>query len=564
MSIQQPRGQLYPERIPKELRSTAQWVGWRYETRDGKVTKVLWQTGKRARADSTNPATWSTFEQALSAVKRYGYDGIGFVFADGWAGVDLDKCRDPETEELTQWATDLLVHFEWNAYIEVSPSGTGIHIIGRGIVPGTRHKTNYHDGAVEMYDADRFFTVTGNVLSEGPIGDISQGLATVYAEVFPPQDGRPALRVIPSPTQDDERVLDLAFRAANGEETARLYAGDPRGDHSAADLALLSRLAFYTQDTAQLDRLLRGSGLYREKWERQDYRERTISKALDQRETYNPARVREARTDSRSKPPEVTYVTADTSTDARIAALEAKIAAQEARIGELERKLAEERAARSELVYALRNKAVKTERGTAIAAACILEHKKGQNPAGVELPGKGSGWHHVYLDAVAEQAGCSPQRASAHLDRLTEWGVLEKAVHWGSRDRINPETGEITREGVKEMYLRTEQPLSHTLATLATIKPEKPQTWGGKRPKACPDHPEAGTVKRWSLHCQECDRLLDEGEEHQRPPSFQDEGSSIGGAVVVDPSFQDESRGKRRVRKVPIATTNRNHPRSNQ
>ncbi len=545
-----------PIHPPEELRELPRWVCHR-----GKVPHKAVGWGL---ASSTNPETWATYEQAVEACRRHRHDGIGFVFSadDPYTGIDLDNCRNLETGELAPWAAEILALFP-GAYVEASYSGTGVHAITRG-APARNWKQPYCDGRVEVYGCERYFTFTGQALEAcTTIGDGQEGLTRLMALVAPPE---PQAFIPPavSLSLDDERVLDLAFRAANGEETARLYAGDPRGDHSAADLALLSRLAFYTQDTAQLDRLMRGSGLYREKWERQDYRNRTIQRALNQRETYNPARAREARTDSRSKPPEVTYVTADTSTDARIAALEAKIAAQEARIGELERKLAEERAARSELVYALRNKAVKTERGTAIAAACILEHKKGQNPAGVELPGKGGGWHHVYLDAVAEQAGCSPQRASAHLDRLAEWGVLEKTVQWSSRDRINPETGEITREGVKEMYLRTERPLSHTLATLATIEPEKPQTWGGKRPKTCPDHPETGTVKRWSLHCQECDRLLDEGEEHQRPPSFQDEGSSIGATVVINPSFQDESRGKRRVRKVPIVTTNRNHSRSHQ
>ncbi len=400
------------------------------------------------------------------------------------------------------------------------------------------------------------------------IADGQAGLNRLHAMVWPPkpapQNGIPFPATL---SPDTDEVLDRAFRAANGQETARLFAGDLCGhpSESEARAALLHRLIFWTRDPHVLESLLRASGRdssrFDERRGAETFAAYEVQRAVS---SYTGATYDPARAVTPSKPPEVTYVTADTSTEARVAALEAKIAAQEARIGDLERKLAEERAARSELVYALRNKAVKTERGTAIAAACILEHKKGQDPAGVELPGKGSGWHHVYLDAVAEQAGCSPQRASAHLDRLAEWGVLEKTVHWGSRDRINPETGEITREGVKEMYLRTEAPLSHTLATLATLEPEKPQTWGGKRPKACPDHPEAGTVKRWSLHCQECDRLLDEGEDHQRPPSFQDEGSSIGGTVVVNPSFQDESRGKRRVRKVPIATTNRNHPRSHQ
>jgi len=46
------------------------------------------------------------------------------------------------------------------AYVEVSPSGTGIHIFTRGVAPHNG-KRSYHDGAVEVYDRERFFTVTG-------------------------------------------------------------------------------------------------------------------------------------------------------------------------------------------------------------------------------------------------------------------------------------------------------------------------------------------------------------------------------------------------------------------
>ena len=52
------------------------------------------------------------------------------------------------------------------------------------------------------------------------------------------------------------------------------------GDHSAADLALCPRLAWYTRDPDQLDRLFRRSGLYRPKWERADYRRRTLARVL--------------------------------------------------------------------------------------------------------------------------------------------------------------------------------------------------------------------------------------------------------------------------------------------
>ena len=52
----------------------------------------------------------------------------------------------------------------------------------------------------------------------------------------------------------------------------KLWAGDTSdydGDHSRADAALCSLLAYYTNDDQpRIDRLFRSSGLYRPKWDR--------------------------------------------------------------------------------------------------------------------------------------------------------------------------------------------------------------------------------------------------------------------------------------------------------
>ena len=82
----------------------------------------------------------------------------------------------------------------------------------------------------------------------------------------------------------DEEIIERARSAANGAKFMRLWAGDTSeygGDDSAADLALLGILAFWTQDPAQLDRLFRRSGLYREKWERADYREHNSTSTVE-------------------------------------------------------------------------------------------------------------------------------------------------------------------------------------------------------------------------------------------------------------------------------------------
>jgi hypothetical protein len=81
----------------------------------------------------------------------------------------------------------------------------------------------------------------------------------------------------------DDEVRRKALAASNGERFSHLWAGNTSGygSHSEADLALCGMLAFWTGgDAARIDALFRQSGLYREKWERKDYRDATITEAL--------------------------------------------------------------------------------------------------------------------------------------------------------------------------------------------------------------------------------------------------------------------------------------------
>lgn len=96
----------------------------------------------------------------------------------------------------------------------------------------------------------------------------------------------PAPERTPSSTPvdiDDAELLDRMFASKNGHDIARLWHGDAGDDHSSADYRLCCALAFWTDgDAGRIDRLFRQSGLYRsDKWERSDYRNRTITKAID-------------------------------------------------------------------------------------------------------------------------------------------------------------------------------------------------------------------------------------------------------------------------------------------
>ena len=166
--------------IPPELQQRPQWVVWCLETRGGRPTKAPWIAGahRTRRASTSDPATWRPFEDATAAVWA---DGVGYVFSavDPFVGVDLDGCRDPATGALAPWARRVVSMFA--TYTEVSPSGTGVHVLARGHVPGPRHRR----GPVEMYDSRRYFTITGQRLGRRRRSPRRQhAVDALYSEVF--------------------------------------------------------------------------------------------------------------------------------------------------------------------------------------------------------------------------------------------------------------------------------------------------------------------------------------------------------------------------------------------
>jgi hypothetical protein len=287
-----------PENIPCDLRERRQWVTWRLEPKKPKKpnprpkdwTKVPYSPGTDRKASSTDPATWGTFTDALAAYRRGGCDGIGFVLhpasdtSEQFVGIDLDGCRDPETGEVEPWAREIVATLR--SYTEASATGTGLRIFLRATLPpGGNRKGNF-----EVYDRGRYLTVTGHVLEGEPrtIEHRQAELDQVHANVF----GSSAPQVLPirngAPQRfTDEEIVERASAAANGEKFRRLWHGDTAGysTPSEADLALCSTLAFWTgPDPARMDALFRQSGLVREKWlNREDYRRRTIAKALAER-----------------------------------------------------------------------------------------------------------------------------------------------------------------------------------------------------------------------------------------------------------------------------------------
>jgi hypothetical protein len=272
----------------KNIRDLRQWLCWRTEERDGKPTKVPYSPLTGRRADSTDSKTWASYKEAVKAYREHGYRGIGFVFTpeDDLCGVDMDGCLDPATGEIEVWAQEIIE--ELDSYTEISPSGTGVHILVRGELPPGRNRR----GEFEAYDRARYFTITGKHLEGTPktIEDRHEQLRSVTQRVLGGPESENGLKIAshhphPSSPRSDEEVIEKV-RAENGSKFDRLWHGDISDynhDHSAADDGFVHKLYPYTQDEEQIKRIHAMSGLHRSEksGRRSDYLQRSINRSRE-------------------------------------------------------------------------------------------------------------------------------------------------------------------------------------------------------------------------------------------------------------------------------------------
>ncbi len=176
------------------LAGERRWVAWRTELRRAgeDPTKVPYSTSGR-RAKANDPETWVTrgaAEATAAQIVNGQLGGIGIQLGDlggdtYLVGLDLDSCMQPDGA-IAEWANLLLGTVD--SYAEVSPSGTGIklffYVAAEDVRPfldmigvpehqwGTKRSIGTevlkHGPAVELYCAERYFTVTGNRCPESP------------------------------------------------------------------------------------------------------------------------------------------------------------------------------------------------------------------------------------------------------------------------------------------------------------------------------------------------------------------------------------------------------------
>lgn len=290
------------ENIPNELKEVRQWVA--------RCKKIPINPHSLYGASSVKPEQWGSFNEVLQVQGKTAQwydsktkqqvtgiiDGVGFVLAPPYCGIDLDHIITPETGEIIPEAQDIISTMD--SYAELSPSGTGIHIIYKGNVhskwKNKKHITNTAE--LEMYQTGRYFTVTGNRFNDMPTVEEREANAeAVYNCYF--ADSQPIVQPMPynnsctavTPLNlNDSEIIEKARASKNGADFSRLYNGNTsayNNDESRADLALCNILAYWCRkDPQQIDRIFRSSNLMRDKWDRKTgnstYGQITIEEAI--------------------------------------------------------------------------------------------------------------------------------------------------------------------------------------------------------------------------------------------------------------------------------------------
>lgn len=290
-----------PEAL-EPLRAYSQFVIYEIapsKTRPGKTDKYPIHPQNKARVDGTDSVFWMDADEAIKNRPIGNQFGVGFILSekDPFFLVDLDRCLEDETTN-PRWSdlANSMVSAFAGAAVEISCSGRGLHIIGKGKAEPHRCKSPIVDG-LEFYSKNRLIALTGTQAFGSANLDCSNVLEWLTKYYFPPIPSKSDFEwsVLGCPEWngpiDDNDLLNRALRTSakksfSGDLTfADLWDAnipalikafpDPQRDHqydaSSADASLAQHLCFWTGNNCERIRsLMLQSKLVRDKWYRGD------------------------------------------------------------------------------------------------------------------------------------------------------------------------------------------------------------------------------------------------------------------------------------------------------
>ena len=298
--------------FPAELKTLNNWGIWKQEqitdskTGELKVNetgnpvmgKVPFNplTGQRGNpSHEGSPTTFALSCEALKMNPSFGGLAFGFFYRDGYTGIDIDNCCNPETSVIEPWSMEIVK--EINSYTEISTSGTGLHIVSKGWqVPIEGGREGRRKG-IEIYSGKHYFTVSGNHLEGTPrtveIRDLSNLFARMQSGYYQKLIQGASEKSTPSTfgelvssgkTITSKRALLMTgtiesqkpFRIVDAFGNALEYESQSEADQALCNLIVME----VSKDPAIIDAEFRKSSLFRDKWERQDYRTNTVNRAI--------------------------------------------------------------------------------------------------------------------------------------------------------------------------------------------------------------------------------------------------------------------------------------------
>lgn len=288
------------EKLPEAfapLRDYNQFILFKYiqTEKAGKFDKVPVDYRTLRNHNPHDPNIWLPADEAISRVVALGNSssgyGVGFTItdADPFFFLDIDNAYDADAGCWSPTAEQLVGQFN-GAAVEVSSSMRGLHILGRGTLPD--HRTRDLEGlGLELYHDKRFVALTGTHARGSINFDCSDALQVLVSTHFNLGSGvRNYTEKTPAAIYKftDEELIEKACSAVSpaaafgsvitfrqlwegdNEALCRFFPKDGSFDASSADFSLATHLAFWTErDIERIERLMRISGLYRDKWERQ-------------------------------------------------------------------------------------------------------------------------------------------------------------------------------------------------------------------------------------------------------------------------------------------------------
>ena len=223
-----------------QLADSRRWVAW-----DGSGGRKVPKSPAGGNAKSNDPSTWGTLREAASCAEINGYDGVGIELGDGLVGIDLDGCvHDGAIDPWAQGVIDSVA-----SYAEVSPSGTGVHILAYAdpARTGAIGRADHRRG-IEVYNHGRYFTVTGEQVSGHGLEDRTDEVARFVAESFPGESPETSLaRAVARLARDQVARRANATTSHNvGRDSKRgvRFARVPMGSHACQFCVMLASRGF--------------------------------------------------------------------------------------------------------------------------------------------------------------------------------------------------------------------------------------------------------------------------------------------------------------------------------